>query len=75
MDRKADVPAFPLSLDQRRGFKEYLEAGREIQSLPERGVLVLGSGNIVHNLRRVDWNAPQGRTTGPWSLIPTSSTL
>ncbi len=56
----ADVPAFQLSLDERRGFKEHLELGREIQSLRERGVLVLGSGNIVHNLRRIDWDNPSG---------------
>ena len=57
---KADVPAFQLSLDDRRSFKEHLELGREIQSLRERGVLILGSGNIVHNLRRLDWNNPSG---------------
>src|SRR5437868_5895144 len=34
---KADVPAFQLSLDQLRSFKEHLELGREIQSLRERG--------------------------------------
>ncbi|HLW85993.1 MAG TPA: 4,5-DOPA dioxygenase extradiol [Candidatus Sulfotelmatobacter sp.] len=52
---KADVPAFQLSLDQRRGFKSHLQLGREIEALRERGVLILGSGNIVHNLRRIDW--------------------
>lgn len=57
---KADVPAFQLSLDSRRGFKEHLELGREIQSLRERGVLILGSGNIVHNLGRIDFNDPHG---------------
>lgn len=57
---RADVPAFQLSLDARRGFKEHLELGREIQSLRERGVLILGSGNIVHNLRRIDWDDPHG---------------
>jgi 4,5-DOPA dioxygenase extradiol len=57
---KADVPAFQLSLDERRSFKEHLELGREIQSLRERGVLILGSGNIVHNLRRIDWDEPHG---------------
>jgi 4,5-DOPA dioxygenase extradiol len=56
----ADVPAFQLSLDGRRGFKEHLELGREIQSLRERGVLILGSGNIVHNLVRIAWNEPHG---------------
>jgi 4,5-DOPA dioxygenase extradiol len=57
---KADVPAFQLSLDERRGSKEHLELGRELRSLRERGVLILGSGNIVHNLRQVDWNNPHG---------------
>jgi 4,5-DOPA dioxygenase extradiol len=57
---KADVPAFQLSLDVRRGFKEHLDLGREISNLRERGVLILGSGNIVHNLGRVDWDNPHG---------------
>jgi 4,5-DOPA dioxygenase extradiol len=57
---EADVPAFQLSLDARRGFKEHLELGQEIRTLRERGVLILGSGNVVHNLRRVDWEAPHG---------------
>lgn len=54
----ADVPAFQLSLDDRRSFKEHLELGREIKALRERGVLILGSGNIVHNLGRIDWEHP-----------------
>jgi len=57
---KADVPAFQLSLDSRRSFRQHLERGREIASLRERGVLILGSGNIVHNLGRIDWNDPHG---------------
>jgi 4,5-DOPA dioxygenase extradiol len=56
----ADVPAFQLSLDERRSLKEHLELGREMQSLRERGVLILGSGNLVHNLRRINWNEPHG---------------
>ena len=57
---KADVPAFQLSLDERRTFSEHLELGREIQALRDRGVLILGSGNIVHNLRRIDWKNEHG---------------
>ena len=57
---EADVPAFQLSLDERRGFKEHLGLGHEIKKLRERGVLILGSGNIVHNLGRVDWESPHG---------------
>lgn len=57
---KADVPAFQLSLDEGRSFKEHLELGREIEALRERGVLILGSGNIVHNLGRLDWEHAHG---------------
>jgi 4,5-DOPA dioxygenase extradiol len=57
---KADVPAFQLSLNSSLGFQEHLELGGEIKNLRERGVLILGSGNIVHNLGRVDWESPHG---------------
>jgi 4,5-DOPA dioxygenase extradiol len=57
---EADIPAFQLSLDERRTPKEHLELGREIRQLRERGVLILGSGNLVHNLRQIDWNDPHG---------------
>jgi len=57
---KADVPAFQVSLDERRSFREHLELGRDLAALRERGVLILGSGNIVHNLRRIDWESPHG---------------
>ena len=56
----ADVPAFQLSLDERRTPKEHLELGREIKQLRQRGVLILGSGNVVHNLRQIDWSDPHG---------------
>jgi len=56
---KADVPAFQVSLDARRDMKSHLELGREIKKLRKQGVLILGSGNIVHNLRRIDWSSPQ----------------
>ena len=57
---EADVPAFQLSLDERRSMKNHLELGREIRSLRDQGVLILGSGNIVHNLRRMAWDEPHG---------------
>jgi 4,5-DOPA dioxygenase extradiol len=56
----ADIPAFQLSLDERRTPKEHLELGREIKQLRQRGVLILGSGNLVHNLRQIDWSDPHG---------------
>lgn len=52
---EADVPVIQLSLDYTRSPKYHYELGKELSSLRKRGVLVMGSGNLVHNLRLVDW--------------------
>jgi 4,5-DOPA dioxygenase extradiol len=51
---RADVPVFQLSLDHTQGAAWHYELARELRPLRDRGVLIMGSGNIVHNLRRVD---------------------
>jgi len=50
---EADVPVFQVSLDEQRSLARHLDLGRELARLRDRGVLILGSGNIVHNLRRL----------------------
>jgi len=50
---QAGVPVFQVSLDQRRSLPGRVALGEELRSLRSRGVLILGSGNIVHNLRRL----------------------
>nr|WP_255481806.1 MULTISPECIES: 4,5-DOPA dioxygenase extradiol [Ramlibacter] len=50
---RADIPVLQLSLDMARPPQEHLAAGRELRALRERGVLIVGSGNVVHNLRAV----------------------
>lgn len=47
---KADVPVYQLSLDLSRPLKEHMALAAELRSLRERGVLIVGSGNAVHNL-------------------------
>lgn len=47
---EADVPVLQLSLDRRLTPRQHLLIGRELRPLRDEGVLVLGSGNIVHNL-------------------------
>ena len=47
---KAQVPVLQLSIDYGRPAAEHLALGRQLKALRERGVLVVGSGNIVHNL-------------------------
>ncbi|PTV94742.1 4,5-DOPA dioxygenase extradiol [Rhodobacter aestuarii] len=48
---EADVPVFQVSVDMSRGLAHQLEIGRTLSQLRDRGVLIIGSGNIVHNLR------------------------
>lgn len=54
---KADVPAIQLSLDRNMAFGAHYELGQELAFLRRQGVLVIGSGNIVHNLRRAKWDS------------------
>ncbi len=53
---KADVPVIQMSIDQNLSTKEHFELGKKLSSLRNKGVLIVGSGNIVHNLSLVDFN-------------------
>jgi 4,5-DOPA dioxygenase extradiol len=51
----ANVPVLQLSIDYTQSPQYHYELGKSLAQLRERGVLFVGSGNIVHNLRMVDW--------------------
>lgn len=57
---RADVPVVQLSIDARLGFDDHVRIGASLDALREEGVLVLGSGNLVHNLGRIDWANDDG---------------
>ncbi|HLV62606.1 4,5-DOPA dioxygenase extradiol [Galbibacter sp.] len=51
----ANIPVIQMSIDYNKVPKYHYELGQQIKLLREKGILIIGSGNMVHNLRMVDW--------------------
>ena len=56
----ADIPVCQMSIDRRMTPAELYETGQKLKPLRDENVLILGSGNVVHNLRLVDFSAEGG---------------
>jgi 4,5-DOPA dioxygenase extradiol len=52
----AEIPVVQLSLDYTKTPQQHYELGKELSWLRRKGVLIIGSGNLVHNLRMIAWN-------------------
>jgi len=57
---KANIPVLQLSIDYTKGPQYHYDLAKELSALRKKGVLILGSGNMVHNLRMVSWEMING---------------
>lgn len=56
----ADIPVVQLSVDGNASAEVHYEIGQKLNSLREDGILIFASGNVVHNLGRVNWGMKGG---------------
>ncbi len=55
----ANIPVLEMSLDTRLTPKQHYALAKELKALRTRGVLIIGSGNMVHNLGNMNWHLPE----------------
>ena len=55
---QADVPVFQLSLNWGASTEEHFKLAQDLRALRNEGILIVGSGNVVHNLGRLNWTDP-----------------
>jgi 4,5-DOPA dioxygenase extradiol len=66
---KADVPVIQMSIDYTQGGQYHYELAKELASLRKKGVLIVGSGNMVHNLGMVAWDKLNADSYGyDWAI-------
>lgn len=61
---QADVPIVQLSVDSGASADEHFQMGRQLAQLRREGIMIFGSGDVVHNLALVDWSMKTGY---PWA--------
>lgn len=79
---QANIPVVQLSLDRKKGGAYHYEFGQALGRLREEGVLILGSGNLVHNLRTasftesaLDWAVAFDESVKNWTVQKDHSPL
>ncbi len=72
---KADIPVIQLSIDYTKETAYHFELAKKLSALRDKGVLIIGSGNIIHNLRLVDWKNFDKENYGFDWAIETKATI
>lgn len=65
---KADVPVIQLSLDYTLTGQQHFDLAQQLNRLRDKGVLIVGSGNMVHNLRRIEWSKINDNYGYDWAM-------
>ena len=65
---EADVPVIQMSLDYYKNPQEHYEIAKELSALRKKGVLIVGSGNMVHNLRMIAWDKLNDSYGYDWAI-------
>ncbi|WP_271711665.1 4,5-DOPA-extradiol-dioxygenase [Marinigracilibium pacificum] len=64
----ANIPVIQMSLDYTKDAQYHYNLAKELAKLREKGVLIVGSGNMVHNLRQVDWRRLNDNFGYDWAI-------
>lgn len=64
----ADIPVIQMSLDYSQSPQYHYELAKELKTLREKGVLIIGSGNMVHNLGMVEWKRLNETFAYDWAI-------
>lgn len=65
---KADIPVIQMSIDYTQSGSYHYELAKELNSLRHKGILIIGSGNMVHNLRKVAWDKLNEEYAYDWAI-------
>lgn len=66
---QADIPVLQLSIDYNKPPQYHFDLAKQLKSLRKKGVLIIGSGNMVHNLRMIAWDKMQEANYGfDWAI-------
>jgi 4,5-DOPA dioxygenase extradiol len=57
---QADIPVIPISINARNRSMDFYELGQKLKDLRDQNILIVGSGNVVHNLHEIDFKTFRG---------------